>query len=62
LTSEDGSHQAVLMANRDANSWTQAIVEDYSRAQLAVFCNQAPSPAAVRRLEPAMLPLLKLSG
>jgi D-alanyl-D-alanine carboxypeptidase len=62
LTSEDGSHQAVLLANRDGNSWTPKIGSDYSNAVLAVFCNQAPSPAAVRRLEPAMLPLLKLSG
>jgi D-alanyl-D-alanine carboxypeptidase len=48
LTSPDGTRQAVLLATRDANTWTTQIDIDYSTAIVADYCG-ALSPAAAAR-------------
>jgi hypothetical protein len=65
LTSPDGSHQAGLMANRDANTWTEQIGADYSGALLTAFCGQPVAPAAARPVAAAMamvMPSLQRAG
>ena len=54
LTSPDGSHQAVVMANRDANTWTEQIGTDDTAALLTAFCGQAPSQATAAPLARAL--------
>jgi D-alanyl-D-alanine carboxypeptidase len=46
LTAPDGSHQAVVMATRGANSWTPQIRNDFASAVFTAFCDQAPAAAA----------------
>jgi D-alanyl-D-alanine carboxypeptidase len=50
LISPDGSHQAVMLATRDENTWTAQINADFAEAFLTAFCGQAPPAAAVRPL------------
>jgi D-alanyl-D-alanine carboxypeptidase len=57
LTSPDGSHQSVLMANREANTWTEQIGADYGSALLTAFCGEAVTPATARPLAAAMAAL-----
>jgi D-alanyl-D-alanine carboxypeptidase len=54
LTSPDGSRQAALMVNRDANSWTEQIGMDYSSALMTAFCGEQVAPAAARPLAATM--------
>ena len=42
LTTLDGTRQAVLMVNEDANTWTGQIGTDFGQAVLTAFCGQAP--------------------
>lgn len=61
LMSPDGARQAVMVATRDANTWTEQIADDYSRALLVAFCGEA-SPATARALADeltAVLPSLR---
>jgi D-alanyl-D-alanine carboxypeptidase len=65
LTSPDGARQAVLMVNRDANSWTEQIGADYSDALLTAFCGQPVAPAAARPVAATMarvMPSLRRMG
>jgi D-alanyl-D-alanine carboxypeptidase len=57
LTSPDGSHQSVLMANREANTWTEQIGADYGSTLLTAFCGEAVTPATARPLAAAMAAL-----
>jgi D-alanyl-D-alanine carboxypeptidase len=54
LTSPDGSRQAVLLATREANTWTEQIGTDVSTAVLTAFCGEAPPPAAAAQLAGTM--------
>jgi D-alanyl-D-alanine carboxypeptidase len=54
LTSPDGSRQAVLMVNRDANTWTEQIGADYSAALLTAFCGEPVAPEAAGPAAAAM--------
>jgi D-alanyl-D-alanine carboxypeptidase len=58
LISPDGSRQVVLMVTRDANTWNEQILADYSAALLTAFCGQAPSTAAARTLADTMARIL----
>jgi D-alanyl-D-alanine carboxypeptidase len=58
LTSPDGSRQAALMVNRDANSWTEPIGVDYSAALMTAFCGEPVAPAAARPLAATMATVL----
>jgi D-alanyl-D-alanine carboxypeptidase len=62
FTSPDGSRQAVLMVNREGNSWTDRIATDYANALITAFCGEPPSRAAAARLGAAMLPSLQRAG
>jgi D-alanyl-D-alanine carboxypeptidase len=62
LTSPDGRRQAVLMVNREGNTWTPQITTDYSNALITAFCGQPPSPQTARSLIATMLPLLQHAG
>jgi D-alanyl-D-alanine carboxypeptidase len=50
LTSPDGARQAVMMLNRDANTWTEQTSVDFVSAVFTAFCGQAPSAARARSL------------
>jgi D-alanyl-D-alanine carboxypeptidase len=50
LISPDGARQAVLMLNRDPNTWTEQIASDYSAALATAFCGEATPAAAARPL------------
>jgi D-alanyl-D-alanine carboxypeptidase len=54
LTSPDGSRQAALMANRDANTWTEQIGTDYAAALMTAYCGEPVAPAAAQPLATAM--------
>jgi D-alanyl-D-alanine carboxypeptidase len=54
LTSPDGARQAVLMVNRDANTWVGQTNDDFTRALLTAFCGETPPAAAVRALDVTM--------
>ena len=62
LTSPDGARQAAIMVNRDANTWTNAIATDFTRAYLTAFCGRTVSAAAARPVATAMLPSLRGRG
>jgi D-alanyl-D-alanine carboxypeptidase len=54
LTSPDGTRQAVLMATRDANTWTTQIGTDFATALLTAFCGEVAPSAAARSLAATM--------
>jgi len=53
LMSPDGARQMVMMASRDANTWTEQISVEFSNALLTAFCGET-SPAAARSLAAAL--------
>ena len=54
LTSPDGSRQAAVMLNREANTLTEQMLTDYADAVVTAFCGQAVSAATTRRLATTM--------
>ncbi len=58
LTSPDGTRQAVLLATRDANTWTTQIAIDYSTAIVADYCGATAPAATARPLAAALAGLL----
>jgi D-alanyl-D-alanine carboxypeptidase len=54
LTSPDGSRQAVMLATREVNTWTEQIFTDFDTALLTAFCGEAPPPAAAAQLATTM--------
>jgi D-alanyl-D-alanine carboxypeptidase len=62
LTSPDGARQAAIMVNEDANTWTNAIANDFTSAYLTAFCGKQVSATAAHRLATAMLPSLQGQG
>lgn len=54
LTSPDGSRQAVVMVNRDANTWTEQTGIDFTAAAMTAFCGEPVAPATARPVATAM--------
>jgi D-alanyl-D-alanine carboxypeptidase len=63
LVSPDGSREAVLMVNRDSNTFTDAIWNDWDAATNAAFCGTTATPGATARSGARLAPALaKLRG
>jgi D-alanyl-D-alanine carboxypeptidase len=62
LISPDGAHQAALMVNRQAATWTPQISTDYANATITAFCGRPPSSATARSLAATMRTVLRRAG
>jgi D-alanyl-D-alanine carboxypeptidase len=62
LTSPDESRQAVVMANRDANTFTEQLFTDGNEVLISAFCGESVATPTARRMATVLPALLGLSG